>query len=65
VQAESVVDAKLSCVAGLWQAQPGFWYRFYKETSGTMQLGLSYPYDSQVHLGGNGSRAHGSRKHRN
>jgi hypothetical protein len=23
----------------LWQAQPGFWYRFYKGTSGTMQLG--------------------------
>jgi tagatose-1,6-bisphosphate aldolase non-catalytic subunit AgaZ/GatZ len=28
----------------LWQAQPGFWYRFYKGTSGTMQLGVSYSY---------------------
>jgi len=25
----------------LWQAQPGFWYRFYKGTSGTMQLGVA------------------------
>jgi hypothetical protein len=28
----------------LWQAQPGFWYRFYKGPSGTMQLGVSYSY---------------------
>jgi hypothetical protein len=28
----------------LWQAQPGFWYRFYKGTGGTMQLGVSYSY---------------------
>jgi hypothetical protein len=26
------------------QAQPGFWHRFYKGTSGTMQLGVSYSY---------------------
>jgi hypothetical protein len=28
----------------LCQAQPGFWYRFYKGTSRTIQLGVSYSY---------------------
>ena len=28
----------------LWQIQPGYWYRMYKGTSGTVQLGMSYSY---------------------
>jgi hypothetical protein len=28
----------------IWQAQPGFWYRFYKGEHGTVQYGMSYSY---------------------
>ena len=38
----------------LWQAQPGFWYRFYKGASGTMQLGVSYSYTHRSTWAGTG-----------
>ena len=28
----------------LWQVQPGFWYRFYKGSAGTIAMGMSYSY---------------------
>jgi len=28
----------------LWQVQPGFWYRFYKGSAGTVAIGMSYSY---------------------
>lgn len=28
----------------LWQVHPGFWYRFYKGSAGTVALGMSYSY---------------------
>lgn len=28
----------------LWQVQPGFWYRFYKGSAGTVAMGMSYSY---------------------
>jgi hypothetical protein len=38
----------------LWQAHPGFWYRFYKGTTGTMQLGVSYSYTNRSTWAGTG-----------
>jgi hypothetical protein len=43
----------------LWQAQPGFWYRFYKGTSGTMQLGMSYSYTHRSTWVGTGVEPNG------
>jgi hypothetical protein len=28
----------------LWQLQPGFWYRFYRGSAGTLAMGMSYSY---------------------
>jgi len=28
----------------LWQIQPGFWYRFYRGSAGTLALGMSYSF---------------------
>jgi hypothetical protein len=43
---ESPTDTQL-CQAQtrtIWQVQPGFWRRFYKGPSGTVQFGMSYSY---------------------
>jgi hypothetical protein len=45
-QVESPTSAQ-PCQAqtrSLWQVQPGFWYRFYKGSAGTVALGMSYSY---------------------
>jgi len=31
----------------LWQLQPGFWYRFYKGSAGTVAMGMSYSYTNR------------------
>ena len=31
----------------LWQVQPGFWYRFYKGSAGTVAMGMSYSYTNR------------------
>ena len=28
----------------LWQIEPGYWYRFYKGSAGTIAIGMSYSY---------------------
>ena len=43
----------------LWQAQPGFWYRFYKGSSGTIQLGMSYSYTHRSTWVGTGVEPNG------
>ncbi len=46
---------------GLFQIQPGFWYRFHKGPEGTLQAGLSYSYtrkDTWPGAGGLAPRGH-------
>jgi hypothetical protein len=31
----------------LWQVQPGFWYRFYKGSAGTVAMGMSYSHTNR------------------
>ena len=47
----------------LWQANLGFWYRFYKGAAGTVQWGLQYSYTSKNTWSGVGGAAAGDRQH--
>jgi len=38
-----------------WEATPGFWYRFYKGTSGTVQWGVQYSYSKRALWSGTGT----------
>jgi hypothetical protein len=58
--------AGLACQAqtmGLWQIQPGFWYRFHKGPEGTLQAGFSYSYTRKETWPGIGGLAPVGRDH--
>ena len=38
----------------LWQVEPGYWYRLYKGTAGTVALGMSYSYIQRSAWAGSG-----------
>jgi hypothetical protein len=44
LEAPSAAQPCQANTRNLWQVQPGYWYRMYKGTAGTVQLGMSYSY---------------------